>query len=66
MKLLRLSMMEHAVAQTGLVGLQVATIASNTFPFPWNLALAGGIGIVQGFVGLWHHHAPVAPKTGPQ
>lgn len=65
MKLPRLSMMEHAVAQTGLLGVQIAHAAQPFLPFPWNIAVAGGIGTVQGLLALWHHSTPAVSKPIP-
>jgi len=65
MRLPRFSMMEHAVAQTGLLGLQIANAAQPFLPFPWNIAVAGGVGIVQGLLALHHHGTPPVAKLIP-
>jgi hypothetical protein len=63
MKLPRLSMMGHAVAQTGLTALQVGQAASGLVPFPWNIAVHAGIGITQGLIALHHHTSPPTDET---
>jgi hypothetical protein len=58
-------MIEHAVVQVGLLGLQIAHAAQPFVPFPWSIAVAGGLGIIQGLVALHHHGIHTVAKTGP-
>jgi hypothetical protein len=58
-------MIEHAVAQTGLLGLQIAHAAQPFVPFPWSIAVAGGVGIIQGLLALHHHGIGPVAKSVP-
>lgn len=47
----------HGFLHVLLIGAQVGNAAAPFVPFPFNVAVAGGIGIVQGALALKNHGA---------
>ena len=45
----------HGAFHVLMIGVQVANIASNVIPAPYNMIVAGVVGIVQGAVALKNH-----------
>lgn len=55
----------HGLIQGGLIALQGVNAAAPFLPPPYNIAVAAGIGLIQGAVGLANHKsAPPAPPAG--
>ena len=50
----------HALFHVGAVVVQVAATAGWLVPFPFNVAVVGGVAAVQGIVAIKHHTAAPA------